>query len=491
LSPYNDARHFPTDKASFERQFTESSELVGNKAQRITVCHAVKSSMTLWNMKWRCDILMPYLMQNHITILVDKFDQATVSSIGYFICVNPHYVHRESFQENIYQVIERNINFEDDVFKSFVAQDDDGDEELYDVLNIPSFELGIAPVKCGNGSFQAATEAIDVIGTKEKAAYLKEIFSSIDFAKHLHGCKFIPRGLIQMTSVDTFKQFINMQNSYLNSVDCVPIFGLSMEAARHPMVVETNNGDVNSTIIGALELFPGIDVVYQTNMTSVSGKWLVIFQKAHETQVKKFLDDELYQLFGCLPDGLPNRTIGDYEYPRRPGLQRRNGHTLSYAHMLQQEVAEFTSSVVHSRPKRAPAAIVYHEAETGFPPLKKTNLGASSQGRASATSTVTTESLQLNEITELIDSKINTKVNEVIYQTDMKIKAAVDPINIKIDRFDANMNANFKHLSDQMAALFGGMTVQHHPNPQQFFHSSLAASTMTQSHGSAPSSQNE
>jgi hypothetical protein len=191
LSPYNDARHFQTDKASFERQFTESSELVGNKSQRITVCHAVKSSMTLWNMKWRSDILMPYLMQNHITILVDKFDQATVSSIGYFIFVNPHYVHRESFQDAIDQVIEHKINFDDPVIKSFVDTDEEGDEELVDVINIPSFELGIAPVKCGNGSFQIATEAIDVIGTREKAAFLKEIFSSIDFAKHLHGCKFI------------------------------------------------------------------------------------------------------------------------------------------------------------------------------------------------------------------------------------------------------------------------------------------------------------
>jgi DNA-binding MltR family transcriptional regulator len=37
------------------------------------------------------------------------------------------------------------------------------------------------------------------------------------------------------------------------------------------------------------------------------------------------------------------------------------------------------------------------------------------------------------EIAELIDTKINTKMNEVIQQTDFKIKAAVDPLNDKID----------------------------------------------------------
>jgi hypothetical protein len=33
MPPYNDVRLFPSDKASFERQFTELSELVGNRSQ--------------------------------------------------------------------------------------------------------------------------------------------------------------------------------------------------------------------------------------------------------------------------------------------------------------------------------------------------------------------------------------------------------------------------------------------------------------------------
>jgi hypothetical protein len=492
LTPYNDVHSFPTDKKTFEQQFSESSELIGNKAQRITVCHAVKASTTLWNMKWRSDILMPYLLQNHITVLVDKFDQATVSSIGYLINVNPHFIHRESYQEAIYKVIEKHIDFQDPAFKRFSEPTDEEDiTDDYETLTIPSFELGLAPIKFGNGSFQMSTEALDIVGTKEKSAYLKEIFSTIDFAKHLKGCVFIPRGLIQMTSVETLKLYITLQNNYLNSVDCAPIMGLSMETANHPIVCQTQQGDVTTTLIGAIEMFPGVEAVYQTNMTRTNGKWLVVFRKDNETQVKKFLDDELQRLFDCVPETCPNRTIGEYEYPRRPGLLRKNGHTLSYAQILQQRVLDNPlSSSYQSRPKRAPAAIVYHAPDVVSPQLKKTNLGVPVSGRTSTTSTVTTESLQMNEISELIDSKITARVNDVIHQTAIKIKAAVYPLVSKIDRFDYNMNANFKQLSDQMSAMFGHLQFQ--PPPGNILgqgnayqpHFSNAASSMPGSHGS-------
>jgi hypothetical protein len=423
--------------------------------------------------------------------MVDNFNQAVVSSIGYFIRVNPHYIHRESFQEEIFKVIEQHVNFQDPIFRAYTTTDEEDLDTEFDTLDIPAFELGLTPIKFGNGSFQSASEAVDIIGTKETAPFLKEIFCSIDFGKHHKGCMFLPRGMIQMTSVDTFKKYINLQNQYLNSVDCIPILGLSLTAARYPIVVQTENGDIKSTIIGALELFPVIQTVYQTNATPTVGKWLVIHLKSEEAQVKKFLDEDLERLFLCIPDNVPNKSIEDYEYPRRPGLQRRNGHTLTYATLLQQKIEENPPLNGPSfRVKRAPAAIIYHEPETSFPPLKKTNFGFPSNDRNSTMSTVTTESLKMNEITELIDTKINSKMNEVIQQTDVKIKAAVDPLNAKIDKFDSSMNANFKQLSEQMAALFGNMhtapppasTFVHLGTPQFFTHPSLAASPMTLPH---------
>jgi hypothetical protein len=162
--------------------------------------------------------------------------------------------------------------------------------------------------------------------------------------------------------------------------------------------------------------------------------------------------------------------------------------------MLQQQIESYpTTGGTQYRTKRALVAIVYHEPESSFPPLKKSNFGYPT-GRLSATSTVTTESLKMNEITELIDTKINSKMNEVIQQTDVKIKAAVEPLNVKIDRFDLNMNANFKQLSDQMAAMFSSLhpkpppssTFAHHGLPQYYAHPGLAASPLTLPQGATP-----
>jgi hypothetical protein len=105
----------------------------------------------------------------------------------------------------------------------------------------------------------------------------------------------------------------------------------------------------------------------------------------------------------------------------------------------------------------------------------------------------------MNEITELIDTKINSKMQEVIHQTDVKIKAAVDPINTKIDRFDTSMNANFKQLSDQMAALFSNLQTKNPPastfvhlgTPQYYPHPGLAASPMTSPHAAASPAPHE
>jgi hypothetical protein len=153
--PYSDMSKFPTNKESFKQQFTETSELFGTRGQSITVCHSVKASMSLWHMKWRCDTLMPYLMKNSITIISDKFDKAVISSIGFFMNINPHWVHRETFQDKIYQIIEDNINLQDPSFHPFtkdITADEEGDVELLEELEVPDFELAFTPVKVGSGS---------------------------------------------------------------------------------------------------------------------------------------------------------------------------------------------------------------------------------------------------------------------------------------------------------------------------------------------------
>jgi hypothetical protein len=229
------------------------------------------------------------------------------------------------------------------------------------------------------------------------------------------------------------------------------IVGLSQKAAKHPIILDDGN-DTPTTVMQVLKMGTGIKSIYMTNSTDTTGKWLVIYDKKLIIQVQKFIDDEIPLLFSCIPETiLPSLLIAGYPYPRRPGLQRRNGNTISYAQVLQNQLSEEPSSVVTPpgppRSKRAPAMIVYQDIGELGPRQKKSNTGIRS---GSSNSTVTTESLQHNEISEMIESRLNSKFTEAMKQTDQKIKAAVDPLSQKIERIDQTINANFQTFTDKI-----------------------------------------
>jgi hypothetical protein len=100
----------------------------------------------------------------------------------------------------------------------------------------------------------------------------------------------------------------------------------------------------------------------------------------------------------------------------------------------------------------------------------------------------------MNEISEMIDTRINQKMAEVVTQTDAKIKAAVDPIHHKMDWIDDTLNLNFKDRSTQMSQLLQSITVGNTiPAPVGYYsptHSCLAAPSMY-AHGSATHPPNE
>jgi hypothetical protein len=165
-----------------------------------------------------------------------------------------------------------------------------------------------------------------------------------------------------MTTTNTLRHFIGQQNEYLHQIDCVAILGLSREAAHHHVLMDTDAGENQQVkLIRALKMATGIEAVYQTNLTEKEGKWLVVFLKQYDIQVKKFIDEELPVLYDCLPPNIiANNKFDNYDYPHRPGLVRQHGHTMSYAQALQLE----TIGSIHGpatappRGKRAPALIV-------------------------------------------------------------------------------------------------------------------------------------
>jgi hypothetical protein len=482
IAPYSDIRYFPNDKRSFDSQFAESSEIVSGTSKRITLCHAITASRTLADLKWNSQYLLPYLKLKKITIVGDKFSQVTIASIGYFINIAPQWVHRETFVAELSDLIEAHVNLSDPHFRQFVVPDDDEDDndisddrdDDMEDIEIPSFEFTTTTVRFGSGNEQMATKALDVLGSRQHAAFLKEIFCSLDFTT-LIGCTFIPRGLIQMTSTQTLRHFIGQQNAYLHSIECVSIVGLSIAASKAPVLMDTEDGvDQPVPVIKAIKKALGILAVYQTNFTTTQGKWLIIYQKQFDLQVKKFVDEELPILYQCLPEEFrKTHQIEDYDYPRRPGIIRQHGYTVSYAQALQNVISADTSGpTAPPRGKRAPAQIVYQDVDYGPPANKKNNTGYSPSrptvSNLGPTPPAAGTTISRQDINELIETRINQKLTEVVVQTDQKIKAAVDPINAKIDRIDATLNNNFatltttinQNITDTITEMFQSINMQ-------------------------------
>jgi hypothetical protein len=125
--------------------------------------------------------------------------------------------------------------------------------------------------------------------------------------------------------------------------------------------------------------------------------------------------------------------------------------------MLQKDLGDVDQSNGYKHPprgKRAPATIVHQDID--LPHKRMTLQGSYSRSNDSS---VTTESLQMNEISEMIDCRINTKMAEVIRETDVKIKAAVDPLSTKIDGLEGTLDANFARFTDKVTALLSNIQV--------------------------------
>jgi hypothetical protein len=459
IQPYSDIKHFPTDKSSFASQFAESSEVINGSAQRITLCHGITASLTLYDLKFNSEQLMPFLRTNKITIVGDKFAHATIASVGFFININPQWDHRETFAADIYSILQANIDLLDQHFRQFfqTSENDDNDisedidEDMDDIVSIPNFEFSTTTVRFGSGSEQMATEALVVVGSRKSAAFLKGIFCSVDFQKII-GCQFIPRGLIQMTSTNTLRAFIGRQNTYLHQVDCTPIMGLPLATAKQHVIMDTDAGENQPVrIIDAIKMATGIESVFQTNFTEKEGRWLIVYRKEYDLQVKKILDEELPILYQCLPeDARKQHQIDDFPFPRRNGIIRQHGHTMSYAQSLQLSLSAAGPVAVPNAPprgKRAPAMLVYQDWDYGPSASKKTNTGTAPSRPTSGTTT-DSEQMTKQDIADLIDSRISQKMAEATHQTEQEIKAAVDPLSQKIDRIDSTINNNFQVFAE-------------------------------------------
>jgi hypothetical protein len=156
-----------------------------------------------------------------------------------------------------------------------------------------------------------------------------------------------------MTWTQTLRYYIGQQNEYLQRMDCTAIMGLPFHTAKQHVLMDTEEGENQPVrVIDAIKMATGIESVFQTNFNEKEDRWLIVFRKEFDLQVKRFLDDELPILYQCLPEAFrKEHQIDEYTYPRRQGIIRQHGHTMLYAQTLQHNL---TASVPTTTPNAPP-----------------------------------------------------------------------------------------------------------------------------------------
>jgi hypothetical protein len=479
---YADLKLYPTEKTSWEKQFSESFTLVGAKAQRVTVCHSIKSLQTLFHLKWKTPNLMNFLKNYNITLKADNFMREVTASIGFFIKVHPHGTHRDTLRDRLEEIIVENVDLNDETFAEFIT-DEEKEAMNCDDMEIPRFEIQFTTVKHG-GEIQTATEALDIICSKKKAPLLKEIFCSVDFTEHLKGGRFVPRGLIQMTDEDTFRTQLEIQNDYL-AIHAHTFFqGMTRTAAEFKIKVATAdpNNDNYSSIWELMESAKGVINVFPTEQTESHGKWSIIHKRDDELYIKSLLDDELPAMFSFLPKDKPELWLEGYSCPRRFGIRSHHGRALSYAASLRGD-----TTTTHGRngppprPKRAPPLMTFQEGEfPGLPPSKRTNVSNTpgmNPSNAPARAPVAVEEIsamidqRMDSKIQALDQKMDEKFKEHAKQTDNKINEVVSPLVSRLEQMDAGNKTSFNTLTGQLSQLMHGMQLQqsgHPPTPPGF-----------------------
>ena len=88
---------------------------------------------------------------------------------------------------------------------------------------IPAFNLYSKEVGEGQGYDRITTLAYEIHTSLENAVILKSLLCQISSAKVLD-LKFVPYGLDRQTNERTIREIIIQQNSYLDTVNIIPVF---------------------------------------------------------------------------------------------------------------------------------------------------------------------------------------------------------------------------------------------------------------------------
>jgi hypothetical protein len=180
------------------------------------------------------------------------------------------------------------------------AEPEDNDWEV-DARDIAEMTLDCRKFSYG-ATNRVTTEAIAIECAEADAKLLRARLSAAMLQQLMpKGLKYIPRAAAQHLGEEDYRKILQDQAAMMRRSVSVPISGITPDAMAFNVEITDDNGfTTHMTLKQAIERNTRIRRVEPTNDTR-RGKWLLITERQAETDVQKYADEQLAELFKQIP----------------------------------------------------------------------------------------------------------------------------------------------------------------------------------------------
>ena len=356
------ARDIPRSKDSLEEFFTpEISPLRGGNRKQLKMYLKLTSSFLLKQHYTQNKPYKDFVYSHNIWFDVNGFQSTPTSVIGFLAEVHPRLTHLNSLRDNITQSLDSTLP---------TAEESNAYSSAYDgsaPAGTPRLSLFRSSKHMIVDEKRTKTEVISIRCATKDRQYLTHLLSRASEEGKLPAGFFVPS---DNNSPANSTNILKGHTQHISTLKCIPILGLSWEAATTP--VPDNQGQ-HHPFLNVISLLSGASSIQPTDRTPDLGKWLIVVPQSCYDGAVSFVDNDLPQIFSeCIPN---KDKLRQFEHPRRPSRTIPSTTIGKYADTLR-TYADASSSIpiTHlnnpARKKTSPPISIVTTQED-FPPLPK------------------------------------------------------------------------------------------------------------------------
>jgi Tfp pilus assembly protein PilP len=313
--------HKGISQDKYKDLFKPREKSLNNGAVQVSVAHHILSNIDNFNKT----LMIPFLKKNKVFIYFNQKDGLEhFAAIGVMFGPHPELTWRQDIIEKIEKTMKADIT-------------DDDCQELNTTRQDPKIVITMVPQQISNLKHSKTTSiALEIrVPADHDKTYLNILDRLNERASNL------PEGEVDITLDDRlgtffpyyakrsrpklFDSLMKKQNTDMNSISAIPIFGLTTAAADYEV---TGNSGTTKTVWEWIKHNDGIRKIEKTASSQELGKYMLQVERDSKEEVENYLDN----LFDQIPEleGQP----ASFKKPQRGGNAFKKNRTINITNYL-------------------------------------------------------------------------------------------------------------------------------------------------------------